>query len=161
MAISYPKGAVTAEGWFVSLTTGHGMPAGGRLSVTRATYGHDAKGLPLWPEGDAHGREFQSHAEYEAFVRSRGYVQPYLGRVGAFKATRRDAIRALTADSVAAIRRLEPGNHAALVAIADAARAAVLAMGCDLLDSLKFSNGVYSAAYRLKPELRTPLSIAA
>lgn len=159
MAISFPRGACAADGWNVSVTIGHDMPQGGRLSVFRGIYGHDAKGWPKFRNGDHDGREFASHAEYEAFVRARGYVVPFLTTHGEFKARHRAALRQMARDNAAAIRDLP--DRDALVSLANASRAAVQAMGCSLLESLRWSNGVYSAAYHLRPDLRTPFGIAA
>lgn len=145
MQLPFPNGAVAAPGWSVSRTTGHGMPAGGRLSVARFD------GMRLLRRGDHNGRDFATDAEYEAFVRSRGYVMPYQRSVSAWKRAHRRAIARQTRAMVAAI--LRAADHSEIIAIGDAHRAWARSLGCDLLDSLTFANGATAAARRLRRDI--------
>lgn len=148
MALSFPNGAVAADGWNVGRMCGDGCPPAGRLSVFK---GFTVSYKPR--RGDHAGCAFETDAEYETFVRDRGYVVPYIHpEVALFKARHRADIRRWTRGAVVpAIRNAQ--SHADVIRIAEEHKARALFAGCDLLAALRFSNGVYAAAHRLRPEL--------
>ena len=137
---------VTRDGWGVSRTCSADRPAGGELHVARYIKGC------RWAQGDHCGRMFESEEEASAFCLERGYLQPYVNeRLAVFKSVQRRKLatvrRVAMRDVMAATR------HEDVVRAADHIRVLVMSIGCDVLDSLKYSNGVYHMARSLRRDI--------